>query len=132
MGWVHAGQLSFERYLYTLHRLTGVALILYLLVHVYETGQRMRGEETWSWLMELFHSPLFMVLEFALFAMFVFHALNGVRLLLTELGVFLGRPAPPIYPYDSSVLRHRPVTYAVMIVTAIVVVVGGVSFFSLW
>ena len=28
--------------------------------------------------------------------------MNGVRLLLTELGFFLGKPKEPVYPYSSS------------------------------
>ncbi len=132
VGWVYAGPYSFERYLYALHRVTGLGLIVYLLVHVIETGQRMRGEETWSALMDLFASPVFKALEFLLFAAFVYHALNGVRLVLTELGFFLGQPGPPIYPYASSIKRHRPLTYAMMALAALVIVLGGFSFFASW
>ena len=128
-GWMFAGRYSIERYLYALHRLTGIGLILYLLLHILETGQRMAGEATWSALMALFGTPLYKVLEYALFAAFVFHALNGVRLLFTELGFFLGRPAHPVYPYPSSIRRHRPLTLALMILAALVLVLGGSSLF---
>lgn len=128
-GWVYAGRYSFERYMYILHRLTGVGLILYLLVHIYETGMRTRGPEVWSSTMTLFESPPFLVGEYLLFAAFVYHAANGIRLLATELGFFLGRPSPPIYPYASSVKRHRPLTYVMMALAAVVIVVGGFEFF---
>jgi succinate dehydrogenase / fumarate reductase cytochrome b subunit len=61
--------------------------------------------------------------------MAVFHAMNGVRLLLVELGFFLGKPKEPIYPYSTSVLRHRPLTYVMMIITLIVIVLGSSSLF---
>lgn len=128
-GWVYAGKYSFERYLYLLHRLTGIGLIVYLLLHIVETGQRLAGEGTWTALMALFATPVFKLMEYVLFAAFIYHGLNGVRLLLTELGFLLGKPAQPIYPYPSSVKRHRPLTYAVMILAALTIVLGGSSLF---
>jgi succinate dehydrogenase / fumarate reductase cytochrome b subunit len=128
-GWVYAGKFSFERYLYLGHRLSGLGLIAYMVLHIIETANRIRGEEAWAGLMGLFASPPFRVIEFLLFAMAVFHAMNGVRLLLVELGFFLGKPKEPIYPYSTSVLRHRPLTYVMMIITLIVIVLGSSSLF---
>ena len=128
-GWVYAGRYSIERYLYLLHRITGIGLIAYLLLHIVETGQRMAGEGIWSVLMALFATPFFKLLEYALFAAAVFHACNGVRLLMTELGFFLGKPADPVYPYPSSVKRHRPLTFVVMILAGIFVLLGASSLF---
>ncbi len=129
-GWVYAGKYSFERYLYTLHRVTGVGLVLYLLLHIYETGLRLRGEVPWEGLMRLFTAPVFKVGEFLVFAGFAFHALNGIRLLLTEFGFFLGRPSQPIYPYSTSVRRHRPLSYVLMFAAAVFIVLGGFGIFS--
>lgn len=128
-GWAYAGKYSIERYLYTLHRLSGIGLIVYLLLHIVETGQRLAGETAWTGLMTLFETPVFKGLEYVVFAGFVFHGLNGVRLFVTELGFFLGRPAQPVYPYASSVKRHRPLTLALMILAALVLVLGGASLF---
>ena len=128
-GWVYAGRYSIERYLYLLHRITGLGLIAYLLLHIIETGQRMAGETTWSVLMALFETPVFKVLEYILFAAAVFHACNGVRLLMTELGFFLGKPADPVYPYPSSIKRHRPLTLALMILAGFLVLLGASSLF---
>ena len=128
-GWVYAGKYSFERYLYLGHRLSGLGLIAYMVLHIIETANRIRGEHAWAELMALFASPPFKVIEFLLFAMAVFHAMNGVRLLLVELGFFLGKPKEPIYPYSTSVLRHRPLTYVMMIITLVVIVLGSSSLF---
>lgn len=128
-GWVYAGKYSFERYLYLGHRLSGLGLIAYMVLHIIETANRIRGEHAWEELMALFASPPFKVIEFLLFAMAVFHAMNGVRLLLVELGFFLGKPKEPVYPYSTSVLRHRPLTYVMMIITLIVIVLGSSSLF---
>ncbi len=47
-GWVYAGKYTFERYLYLGHRLTGMGLIAYMLLHIIETANRMRGVEAWE------------------------------------------------------------------------------------
>ena len=128
-GWVYAGRYSFERYLYLGHRLSGLGLIAYMVLHIVETSNRIRGEEAWAGLMALFASPAFRVIEYLLFAMAVFHALNGIRLILVELGFFLGKPKEPVYPYSTSVLRHRPLTYVIMFLALLLMFFGGSSLF---
>ena len=128
-GWMYAGRYSFERYLYLGHRLSGLGLIAYMVLHIVETANRIRGEQAWQGLMALFASPPFKVIEYLLFCMAVFHALNGIRLILIELGFFLGKPKEPVYPYSRSMLRHRPLTYVVMILAVVVMVLGGSSMF---
>jgi succinate dehydrogenase / fumarate reductase cytochrome b subunit len=128
-GWVYAGKYTFERYLYLAHRLTGLGLISYLLLHIIETANRMRGVEAWEDLMGLFASWPFKIIEYLLFAAAVFHALNGVRLLMTELGFFLGKPKEPVYPYSSSIKRHRPLTYIIMALAGLIIILGGSSLF---
>jgi len=128
-GWLYAGRYSFERYLYLAHRLSGLGLIAYMVLHIVETANRLRGEQAWAGLMALFATPLFKVIEYLLFVAAVFHAMNGIRLLLVELGFFLGKPKTPIYPYKTSVLRHRPLTYIVMIIAVVVMVLGSSSLF---
>jgi len=128
-GWVYGGRYTFERYLYLAHRLSGLGLIAYMTLHIVETANRMRGEAAWASLMGLFASPPFKVIEFLLFCAAIFHALNGIRLLLVELGFFLGKPKEPIYPYSTSVMRHRPLTYVIMFITFVVMVLGSSSMF---
>ena len=128
-GWMYAGRYSFERYLYLGHRLSGLGLLAYMILHIIETANRIRGEEAWAGLMALFASPPFRVIEYLLFAMAVFHAMNGIRLMITELGFFLGKPREPIYPYSSSVMRHRPLTYVIMILAGLIILLGGSSMF---
>jgi succinate dehydrogenase / fumarate reductase cytochrome b subunit len=128
-GWVYAGRYSIERYLYVFHRVSGLGLILYLLLHIIETGQRIGGPVQWAALMALFDTLIFRILEYVVFIGFVFHALNGLRLLATELGFFLGRPTQPVYPYPSSLRRHRPLTFALMALAAVALVLGASSLF---
>jgi succinate dehydrogenase / fumarate reductase cytochrome b subunit len=126
-GWVYAGRYSIERYLYLGHRISGLGLITYMVLHIVETANRMRGEEAWASLMALFASPPFRVIEYLLFCMAVFHAMNGLRLIIIELGFLLGKPQEPVYPYKSSVMKHRPLTYVMMLITFVVMVLGSSS-----
>jgi len=128
-GWMYAGRYTFERYLYLGHRLSGLGLLAYMILHIIETANRIRGEEAWAGLMALFASPPFRVIEYLLFAMAVFHMMNGVRLMITELGFFLGKPKEPVYPYSSSVIRHRPLTFIIMALAGLIILLGGSSMF---
>jgi succinate dehydrogenase / fumarate reductase cytochrome b subunit len=129
-GWLGGGRYGIERYAYSLHRLTGIALILYLPFHLYVTSIRLRGEAAWENLMARFDTPLMHVLEYLLFGAFLFHGLNGLRLFLTELGFFVGKPARPVHPYVTSVRRQRPVFVAVMLLAGAFFVLGAIDFFG--
>ena len=106
-GWVWGGRYTWERYLYTLQRLSGLALLLYGLLHLAMNGFRLGGDPSWTGLMNLFHSPAFGVGEYLVIAGFVYHSFNGARLMLQELGFLLGRPKPPVYPYSDALRKKR-------------------------
>jgi succinate dehydrogenase / fumarate reductase cytochrome b subunit len=127
-GWLAGGRWGFERYLYTLHRLTGLGLLAYFVMHIGVTSARAFGEQAWATAMGTVSGPLFRAGEFLVFAAFAFHALNGVRLVLVELGFAIGRPIEPIYPYRTSVDEQRPLAIGVMILAAILAIVGGFGF----
>jgi len=42
-GWLGGGRWGFERYLYALHRLTGLALLAYFVMHIGITSSRAFG-----------------------------------------------------------------------------------------
>lgn len=127
-GWLTGGRWGFERYLYTLHRVTGLGILLYFLLHIFVTSSRAFGMESWNWAMGSVKGPIFTFGEFLVFAAFAFHALNGVRLVLVELGFAIGKPIEPVYPYRTSVDEQRPLALGMMILAAILVIAGGVSF----
>ena len=114
-GWVWAGNYKLERYLYILHRVTGLGILLFLLVHlIVTTFFRIQGQEVWEKAMTVLNNPLFKTGEFLVAVAFVYHALNGLRLLLQELGLLMAKPIPPIYPYSDSLRKKRPWTMAII------------------
>jgi succinate dehydrogenase / fumarate reductase, cytochrome b subunit len=128
-GWLGGGRYGLERTAYSLHRITGLGILAYFLLHIFVTGSRLGGEQKWESTMAFFRQPAFKAGEFLVFLAFAFHAVNGIRLALVELGYGLGKPSRPIYPYRSSVMRQRPVLIVVMIAAAIVAVLGGADFY---
>jgi succinate dehydrogenase / fumarate reductase cytochrome b subunit len=130
-GWLGGGRWGAERYLYTLHRLTGLGLLAYLLMHIVVTSARALGQQAWQQAMATVTGTIFTLGEYAVFVAFAFHAINGIRLVLIELGMGVGRPIEPVYPYRTSVDVQRPLAVGVMIVAAVLVVLGGLDFFVL-
>lgn len=127
-GWVVGGRWGWERYLYTLHRVSGLSLLLYFLMHILLTSTRSFSQEAWEAAMGRVSGPFFVVGEFLVFAAFAFHALNGLRLVLIELGWLTGKAEEPIYPYRSSLNVQRPFMVVMMILAAVLVVMGGYEY----
>ena len=130
-GWVGGRSSGFERYLYVLHRVTGLALLAYFVMHIFVTSARVLGPEGWEQAMDVVSGPLFQLGEYLVFAAFAFHAVNGIRLAVIELGFAVGQPIEPVYPYATSVGGQRRLARAVVMIAAVVALWGGLDFFVL-
>lgn len=128
-GWVYGGRYGSSRVFYILHRISGLGILLYLILHIFVTATRLKGSVAWENLMTTLKHPLFRFGEFLLFIAFAFHALNGIRLIITELGYSLGRPAPPRYPYELSLSRQRLLSWVLMVIAGILIVLGFLDFY---
>jgi succinate dehydrogenase / fumarate reductase cytochrome b subunit len=130
-GWLAGGRWGPERYLYTLHRVTGLGLLLYFLAHIVVTSSRALGRQNWEGAMKSVGGPFFHFAEYLVFAAFVIHGLNGIRLFTLELGLGVGKPIEPVYPYRTSVGRQRPLAIGAMLLAAVGLIMGGFNFFVL-
>lgn len=73
---------------YLFHRISGVALAFYLVMHIMVISSAMvGGKSAFDALLGLLQTPLFVVLDLGLIAAIVFHGFNGVRLILFDLGI---------------------------------------------
>ena len=63
--------------------------------------------------------------EFAVFSCFAFHAFNGMRLVFVELGFAVGRPIEPVFPYQTSLSKQRPLFIVMMLFAAALFFMGG-------
>jgi succinate dehydrogenase / fumarate reductase, cytochrome b subunit len=131
LGWLGGGRYGAERYAYALHRLTGLGILAYFLMHIFVTASRLKGPEQWDKTMAFFKMPLFKMGEFLVFLAFAYHAINGIRLVLVELGWMIGKPGLPAYPYHYSTLRQRPLFIVVMVLAAVLMIIGGADFYHM-
>jgi succinate dehydrogenase / fumarate reductase cytochrome b subunit len=129
-GWLGGGRWGIERYAYILHRLTGLGILSYFLMHVVVTSLRAKGIYLWAGEGALLEKPVFRIGEFLVFAAFAYHAFNGVRLVLVELGFAVGKPIEPIYPYKTSLGVQRPLLIAMMVLALVFLIAGGWNFLA--
>jgi len=129
LGWLSGGRYGAERYAYALHRLTGLGILSYFILHIFVTGARLGGPGQWEARMAFFEKPVFKVGELLLFLACAYHAVNGIRLAIVELGYRIGKPGLPSFPYHYSTLRQRPLLIAAMVLAAAIMIFGGADFY---
>ena len=66
-----------------LHRLTGLALVGYIIVHVWGL-KAITNPDAYNALITDYHAPLYKVGEFLLLGAVIYHALNGMRIVLID------------------------------------------------
>ena len=77
---------------WVLFRISGIVLVLYLIAHLWVISQgRIGGPESLDALFETLDKPLLVLLDLMLVAAVLYHALNGVRIILMDLGVGVHR-----------------------------------------
>lgn len=69
---------------WVLHRITGVSIYFFLLVHILDTALVRVSPEAYNAVIGAYQTPLMGVAEVALVAVIVFHAFNGLRIILVD------------------------------------------------
>ena len=95
-----------------LHRATGVGIILFLFAHVVDTAVIGWGPEAYEKVLSVYHNPFVQTLELALVGMVIFHALNGLRIMLVDF-------------WPKAAEYHVPIFWATMVV--FVAVMGPIT-----
>lgn len=73
---------------YALHRITGLVLVVYMLMHIMVISSGMvGGKSAFDALLGILQTPFWVVMDLGLVAVVFFHALNGIRLILFDLGI---------------------------------------------
>lgn len=67
-----------------LHRLSGLGLIFYLSLHIWVINSLTLGPDKFNEVMGFLGSPLFKFLEVGLWGIILFHAFNGVRIVIVD------------------------------------------------
>lgn len=97
---------------FVLRRFTGVALVLYLFVHMWVIGSVNSGPAAFDARLNLVQTPFFKLAEIALLAAVVYHAFDGIRLIIVH--------------YFEVTEYRKSLFYAIFAVSVILVVAGGI------
>jgi succinate dehydrogenase / fumarate reductase cytochrome b subunit len=84
--WADVRKRGMGKWAYTLNRVTGIGLVVYLYLHLVVLSLLAGGPEMWDPFINLARSPLFLALDVILIAGWLIHGLNGIRVTLTGLG----------------------------------------------
>jgi len=69
---------------WVLHRITGIAIFFFLLVHVLDTALIRVSPEAYNAVIGTYKTPIMNLGEIALVMAIVFHAFNGLRIILID------------------------------------------------
>ena len=95
---------------WVLHRITGVAIFFFLLVHVLDTSLVRLSPEAYDAVISTYKTPIIGLAELGLVAAILFHALNGIRVILID---FWGKGA-----------KYQNVMFWIVIVIALLAFAG--------
>ena len=98
-----------------LHRLSGLAIIFYLLLHILVISTIVGGQANFDSAMKFLKAPIFVLLEMGLIGCIAVHGLNGIRIVLFDLGI--------------GIQRQKEIFIGMMIVAAILT---GIAFVIAW
>ena len=109
VGWLNPFHYNLERWAYMFQRVTGVAVLLYLLGHLGDTSFFVGGPtgsgpsySSWSFIGSIFENDFGHLILVLVVLVLFFHGVNGVRLILAEFGLIFKRPSKIEYPYKAK------------------------------
>jgi succinate dehydrogenase / fumarate reductase cytochrome b subunit len=88
---------------WALHRLTGLGVLMFLLVHIADIYVVGYGPDEFDALLFIYHATPFRILEILLVAALYYHAANGIRIILIDF-------------WDRAALMQRQLFYGVIVV----------------
>jgi succinate dehydrogenase / fumarate reductase cytochrome b subunit len=69
---------------WVLHRITGATVFFFLFVHVLDTALVRVSPQAYNEVVETYKTPIIGLMEIGLVAALLYHALNGVRIILID------------------------------------------------
>ncbi len=98
---------------FVLHRVTGLALTVYLLMHI-NVVSTLHNPDSFDKTMAFLNMPLFKILEIGLLLAVIYHALNGVRVFLID--------------FTNSTRTHVKIWWVLAAIGFVIFVVGAYPF----
>jgi succinate dehydrogenase / fumarate reductase, cytochrome b subunit len=92
-----------------LHRLTGLGILLFLIIHVIETALIIYSPAFYDSALVLYKNPFFRLAELAIFFAVLFHAVNGTRIVIQDF-------------WPMLMQRHRQLALATAVITVLAMI----------
>ncbi len=89
------------------HRITGIAIFFFLLVHVLDTAMVRVSPEAYNAVMHVYKNPIMGLGEAVLVAAIVYHAFNGIRIILVDF-------------WKDGAKNHRAMLWGVLVLWVLV------------
>ncbi len=89
-GWIRISHKGIGFFAYTMHRISGVVIVLYLYLHYFVLSNLLRGGATFNNIITSFtYGPfdIFIIMDVLLSLVIFYHGANGIRLMLNEMGI---------------------------------------------
>lgn len=83
------------------HRVTGVGVLLFLFAHIVDTALVGWGPDAYNRVVAVYHNPIVELMELGLVGAVIFHALNGVRIMIIDF-------------WPQTTVRHRWLTWGTL------------------
>lgn len=116
----YRGQLG--QWSWVLHRLAGLGTVLFLVLHVVDTSWAAFYPHQYAQAIREYQSPLFTIGEFALVACVVFHAFNGLRIVILDY-------RPEWWKHQQRAVLYVFLATLIVLVPTFVLMVGHVADF---
>lgn len=94
-----------------LHRLSGLALIFYLSLHIWVINTLTLSGSQFNQTMEFLRGDIFKILEVGLWGVILFHAFNGIRVVIVD--------------FFSGSLYHKKLFWMMILIAFLLWVAGG-------
>ncbi len=102
-----------------LHRVAGLGTLLFLILHVIDTSWAVFYPEKYVEAIATYQSPLFTIGEFALVACVVYHAINGLRIILLDY-------RPDLWRFQARAFWIVLAVTAIILVPVMILMLGHV------
>ena len=99
---------------WVLHRITGATIFFFLFIHVLDTALVRISPQAYDEVISTYKTPIVGVMEFGLVAAVLFHALNGIRVILIDF-------------WAQGPRHQRQMLWAIAVVWLLVMVPAGVT-----
>ncbi len=97
---------------WVLHRITGVLTFFFLFVHVLDTALVRVSPDTYNEVIETYKTPLVNLLEVGLVGAVLFHALNGIRVMLVDF-------------WEKGPKFQKPMLWTILAIWVVVMIPGA-------